>query len=446
MVSFKICPICGTRAHRSAAVCATCGASLADVAETTARAARSVQSPDTDRRFGEIDLLEGEVRRRGSVLFIASTAIFILILAALAVPLIASIAASRAPTATPAPVVPTATIPIVLESNTPAPSPVMATVTPPPPPPTSTPTPSPCTRVVQPGDDLISIIFNCGHRSLDVMPLVLDMNNIAAPELIQQGQEIIVPLPTPTPDPNAAAGSAGTDSVGVEVAVANTVEGGTETENTGPTLTPTLLIAPTETLLPGVGYHLVQPNESMVSIAFQYHTNAETLSQLNPEIAFSQCDFGLDTGGERCTVLIVAGQQLRVPVPTPTPSLTPTLTGSETPTPSATPTFNAPSLISPPNRVFFLHNELITLRWVGTGVLADDEAYLVVIEDLTTGNTFRDQTRELFFIVPDSWQGTDPIAHDYRWSIGVIRIAEPDTPRFVTDPRLFTWQGRSETS
>jgi len=159
---------------------------------------------------------------------------------------------------------------------------------------------------------------------------------------------------------------------------------------------------PTETLLPGVAWHLIQPNQSMVEIASIYRTSAEVLSYLNPEITFSQCDYGLDSGGPRCSVLLQAGQEMRVPAPTPTATLSLTPSGSETPTPSYTPTFNAPSLLSPSNRALYLRGDLITLRWVPTGSLASDESYLVRIRDVTTDAVFEAYTTQLYYLVPSS--------------------------------------------
>src|SRR5690606_25896060 len=56
-------------------------------------------------------------------------------------------------------------------------------------------------------------------------------------------------------------------------------------------------VTPTPTLQPGIAFHTVQSNENIIVIGTQYGANVEILSQLNPEIAFSQCDFGLDFGG-----------------------------------------------------------------------------------------------------------------------------------------------------
>ncbi len=204
------------------------------------------------------------------------------------------------------------------------------------------------------------------------------------------------------------------------------------------------VFAPTETLLPGIMWHQVQPNENMLAIAQQYRTSAEVLAQLNPQITFSQCDYSLDSGGPTCTVLLVAGQNMRVPAPTPTPTLSPTLSGSETPTPTLTATFNAPNLFNPPDRALFQRDALITLRWVGTGTLGADEVYVITMEDLTANTTYTGETDELYFIVPPEWQGTDAQWHDYRWSVSVVRRSSPDQPIFTTGTRLFTWESRNE--
>ncbi|MBA3868713.1 MAG: hypothetical protein H0X30_06140 [Anaerolineae bacterium] len=91
---------------------------------------------------------------------------------------------------------------------------------------------------------------------------------------------------------------------------------------------------PTATLPSGITLHTVTGDENIVSIAFEYGTTIRILSELNPEIVFSQCDFGVGSGGSECTVLLYPGQQIRVPAPTPAiPS--PADQASSTPTPTA---------------------------------------------------------------------------------------------------------------
>lgn len=434
MPAYKICPICGTRAHRAAYVCQTCGASLDDV--TPSSQEPGLLETSVSPGFGEDDLLERRLEVRGRRVF--AVMISLVVTATLTVAtfvLLMQTVLRPAPEGTQ----PLPTPSLVLETNVPEPNPALNTVTPMPPTATRTATPSPCIRVVQAGDTLVSIISACGYNSLDILPEVLSLNGLLSAEVIQQGQEIIVPLPTSVDAANAGPVSiASVPDTALQPPIA------AQEVTAAPTSQP--LATATSTLLAGIGIHIVQPDESMVSIAYQYRTNAETLSQLNPEISFSQCDFSLDTGGPRCTVLIGIGQPFRVPVPTPTATLTPTLSGSETPTPAPTATFNAPNPIAPENRVLFLSNQLITLRWIGTGALAEDEVYLVMVDDLTLGAAFRAETRDLSFVIPDDWQPIGIEPSDFQWSIAVIRTNDPASPLYITTPRLFTWQGRAETS
>jgi hypothetical protein len=167
------------------------------------------------------------------------------------------------------------------------------------------------------------------------------------------------------------------------------------------------------------------------------------MSELNPQVTFSQCDFGKFGGGPQCVVQIYEGQLLRVPAPTPIPTLSPTPSGSETPTPTATATFNAPSALSPDNRMLFRRAEFVTLRWVASGSLAPGQTYRVRVEDLTTGVVYNGDTTDLFFIVPQEWQGRDSRRHEYAWSVSVIDINNPNQPSFTTETRTFTWEAQS---
>ena len=451
---YKICPICGTHAHRNATICSTCGTSLADVPIISEAASNKPSNGKTryDRRYGETDLLEGELRR-GSEVYLFGGLLVLIAVACVGAVAFASVrwllpAALSTATLTPQ----SATQPaIIVETNTPMPSPVLATVTPPPPTPSDTPTPGPCEHKVVPGDDLISIAYACGHRSQDVIPLILQMNNLSSPSMIQVGQTISVPWPTATLDPNAApppAASTEAAGAGADLSVSSAAFGtATDAGISGlelvslPTQAPPT-IAPTPTLLPGIEWYTVKPNENIVAIAFNHNTDVQVLSQLNPEITFAQCDFGNPAGGPECTVVIFAGEQIRVPAPTPTPTLSPTLSGSETATPTLTPTFNAPSALSPADRALFAKTELITLRWVASGTLSAGQTYRVRVEDTTLGKTYTSDTTDLSFILPADWQAQDGQRHDYRWQVSVITLSDPDHPYFTTEPRIFTWEGR----
>ncbi len=443
---YKICPNCQRTAPADAVYCPHCGIPIGDARVTAGRSASTAGISGYDSRSGETDLWEADIRAVHLTRAAALILLPVLLLCSLAAGfvLIFSGAVGNAEQERSG-TLPAATMDtgITFVTNTPRPSLALPTVTPQPPTPTPTETPGPCRVTVQPGDGLIGLASRCGHRSMDVIPLILELNGLSAPESIQVGQQILIPWPTPTLDPNAPTPTpvggnigrrAGADLVFVENVDA--------ASSSPPTETPTPTPVPTEALPPGVTWHVVQPNENMIIIASIYNTNAETLAQLNPEISFSQCDFSLDTGGPRCTVLLRQGQRMRVPAPTPTPTLSPTLSGSETPTPTATPTFNAPSAIAPPDRALFGVDDIITLRWITTGALGPGERYRVIVRDLTAEREFSADTTDLLFIIPVEWQGADQRLHVYEWTVSVIREQAPDSPLFTTNPQTFSWQGR----
>jgi hypothetical protein len=337
----------------------------------------------------------------------------------------------------------TATIPGTLNplivSNTPRPTLFLPTVTQgeptalPTETPTLTPTQGPCQQEVLIGDDLISIIFRCGHRNFDtLLDVVLEMNNLSNPTQLQAGQVIEVPWPTPTVDPNAT--TAPTDAAAIVGESADAVSVAAVSSGPRP--------IPTETLQPGVTWHRVQPQENIIQIATTYGASLRILSDLNPEVTFSQCDFGLGTGGPNCVVQIYEGQLIRVPAPTPTPTIQPTPSGSETPTPTATPTFNAPSALSPSDLAFFGSDELVTLRWVATGALGEGESYLVRVRNENNRTEFTGLSRDLFFIIPEDWHAAGAGRQEYTWTVSVVRDEQPDNPFYTTEVRRFTWQGR----
>jgi len=292
------------------------------------------------------------------------------------------------------------------------------------------------------GDDLYALVSRCGHLHYeDIINQVVEINGLDDPSRIQIGQTLEIPWPTPTVDPNMVSTEEVSDTEAVSLEVASAENVGMSDEAVFAGLSP----APTPTLQPGVMWHRVLKDENIIVIAYQYGANVEILSQLNPEIPFAQCDFSLDTGGEACTVFLAEGQLVRVPAPTPTPTLSPTPSGSETPTPTATPTFNAPSALSPDERQTFRRDELVTLRWVATGTLATGQAYRVEVTDQTTGSYYTANTQELFFIIPEGWQGQDMRRHEFLWRVSVIQTGDPNNPIYTTEARTFRWEGRGDS-
>jgi hypothetical protein len=440
--SYKICPICETPNHQNAAVCRTCGMALAQVQRVADDDADSRNAANYDHVYGETDLAEGQLRWRGGTVIVG--AILTLVALACVVGLLWSGVQALnlvRGTATPMSITPTVLATHTMMTSTPRPTLFLATVTQGPPTPTVTltasasPTLGPCIQPVLAGDSLISVVMRCGHSSLDVIPAVLELNNLSDASMIQLGQNIEVPWPTPTVDPNVTA----------ETPVASSDSGGSVTlvVDAGGRM---VAIVPTETLQPGVMWHSVAHDENIIQIAFSYGANLRILSELNPEITFSQCDFGLGSGGANCVVNLSEGQLVRVPAPTVTPTIQPSPSGSETPTPTATSTFNAPTALMPSDRAFFSADAIVTLRWVATGSISAGQAYLVTARDTTANLSYSATTQELSFILPPEWQAADGARHDYEWEIAVIDTAHPEAPYYVTEIRRFTWQGREGQS
>ena len=285
---------------------------------------------------------------------------------------------------------------------------------------------------------LYDVVLRCGHVSMNVIPLVAEINNLDNINLIRPGQLLEIPWPTSTPDPNAPADAPDNEADSGEngEAVAASQPGAFD-DDFDP------LFVPTPTLPPGIMFHTVQRDENIIVIGMQYDASVEVLSQLNPEITFAQCEFGQRFGGPRCTVNLRENQLIRVPAPTPLPTMSPTPSGSETPTLTPTATFNAPVQQSPSNRAFFSRNDLITLRWVPTGTLGADQTYRLRVEDITVGVVYTTTTRNTSFVVPEDWQGEgEPTRHDYAWSVSVIYLNDPDNPQYTTETLTFTWESR----
>ena len=431
--NFKVCPICQSRNPRNAAICSTCGAAIAEVAvEEPARADDRAESP-YDYRYGETDLAEETLGRRGQILSAVLVVTILVAIAAISAALLSSrlnVAGAnvlQSPAASPAR--------IAGPSVTPGPPTATATASPAPTaPPTDTLTPAPCARRVAPGDSLIGIISACGHRNLEILPTIMKLNDLNDENLLYVGQEIIVPLPSPTPNPALPAEPTPVDEID-SAALA-------EPQSIGISLLAFDPFAPTETptLLPGLMWHIVQPNENMIAIALQYKTDAKALSDLNPEIEFLLCEFGERYGGPECTVHLGQGQKIRVPAPTPTVTPIPTASGSETPTPLPTATFNAPIAQSPPDGAFIAPYEQVTLRWVATGRLGSDDLYRVVLVNTETGMSYTADTRELFFIIPDDWGPQNANSHQFAWQIGVYDASKGRLSNTSAE-RTFLWQG-----
>lgn len=454
------CPICGAAYPLEASRCTQCGAALRGVpapalpplpaeevsprqAKLTTRATGESALPDW--ALGDADLNEGLLPQapvRG--LFIGCALIgVILILALFLISRQGTAVTTGTETGTPTA---NGTPPAVGMLDTPGfgsltpvmppptntrimvvPTMAFDTVTPMLPTPTLTPTRAPCIQVAAQDDTLYGLATRCGYRDMSIIPEILRINDMQSAAELQIGQSVEIPWPD-----QASEGNSSEDA---------TSEGGVD-----PALATSDPMSLEPTLPPGVTWYTVKTGDTALSIVLDLDINIRILRDLNPEMSFDTCDFGQVGGGPSCNVMVFEGQRVRVPAPTPTATVPPTLTGSETPMPTPTPTYNAPFSISPSDNMLFEAFELPTLRWVASGVLGQDEVYLLTVDDRTGGVLYYVTTRDLSFQAPPDWQPTDGRRHVFAWNVAVARLqpgsntAAPTA--FKTDTRTFTWESR----
>jgi LysM repeat protein len=279
-------------------------------------------------------------------------------------------------------------------------------------------TPGPMQYVIQPGDTLIYIIqqdpFN--YTNTNVIAEILRLNPLIASmdQLPPPGSTILIPLPTPS----------------------NTPEGYELTQTANPaTATPVSAAVP-------VTQHNVREGETILGVAGQYNTTLVILATLNPEIDFVGCDYNNPSGGSDCRVELQIGQAVNVPMPTPPPTLSPTFSGSETPT--VTPTYAPPTLIYPPLNAN-ASARAFQLQWLSAGILQRGEAYIVQIEDTTSGASFLDTSTNTSYELPESMIPADGQPHAMRWRVSIGVPNAEGQWRIISGEaewRPFQWQSR----
>ncbi len=203
--------------------------------------------------------------------------------------------------------------------------------------------------------------------------------------------------------------------------------------------TPTPLPPPTETLSPEEATdvacekvtYTVKDNDTLGGITENYNVSIQAVMDYNGMTSQT----------------IFAGQVLIVPLcerlPTPGPS----------PTATAPPPYPAPNLLLPRDgQAFTLADNAVTLQWAAVAPLGEDEAYQVIVEDLTEGSgTVRlvAEATDTKYIVPSSFRPSDVLPHILRWQVVTVRragTAEDGTTRWVDAGapsvyRHFTWSG-----
>lgn len=262
------------------------------------------------------------------------------------------------------------------------------------------PTPIPTETPLPPFDYTVRANDTCGGIAVafgvSVQSIII-LNNLPTTCIIAEGQTLKVPYPTPTPAPPP-----------------------TEIPNEA---------TQTAQACEKISY-TVQANDTLSSIALNYNVPQEAIKFYN----------GLSSDN------VFLGQPIVIPLcerfATPGP----------TPTATLPPPYQAPNLLLPADgAAFTLANDVVTLQWASIGTLRDNEAYQVVIEDVTSEQGLRiaDYVTDTKYIVPTSFRPNDNLAHVFRWWVTTVRqngVDEQGQPIWLSagalsEKRVFTWVG-----
>jgi len=258
--------------------------------------------------------------------------------------------------------------------------------------PTETPLP-PFEYIVREGETCNNFVatFKVSLQSIIVL------NKLSSECFVSVGQKLLIPFPTATPAPPP------TDIPNEATQTAQACE--------------------------KISY-TVQENDTLSSIALSYNVPQDAIKFYN----------GLSSDN------VFLGQPIVIPLcerfATPGP----------TPTATLPPPYQAPSLLLPADgAAFTLANDVVTLQWASIGTLRDNEAYQVIIEDVTSGQgrKLTEYVTDTKFIVPTSFRPNDNLAHVIRWSITTVRqngVDDQGQPIYssagaVSEKRVFSWVG-----
>ena len=246
--------------------------------------------------------------------------------------------------------------------------------------PTETPTPTivpspteqpPFEHTIASGDTCISIAL---FYKVSVQSII-SLNGLpVACDSLFIGQKIKVPYPTPTPLPVA---TATLEAAEATRAACDKVE------------------------------YTVQSGDTLAIISANYQVSQEAIKEFN--------GLTTDTVYIGTTIQIPLCMRAATPGPTPTPTIPPP--------------YPAPNLLLPADgKSFTLADDTITLQWASVGTLRDNEAYQIVVEDVTDGQGRKliDYAKDTKYIVPSTFRPNDSVPHVMRWYVIPVRQGPTD--------------------
>jgi LysM repeat protein len=306
-----------------------------------------------------------------------------------------------------------------------------ATPTPLPGPPTLTPTPTiiptlePYAHTVQSGETGLYILTLYGYTSLDIIPEVLALNNLASLDNLTVGQVLLIPQQTPIPAPTPSPLPPGVTLQPTSADTTSTPPPPTEDPNRDYSG-----CSPENRCVSSSGQywmHEVRAGDTIIGIAYQYDSSVTCVMR--------------DNGLTEDTP-IHEGQILRVCIlATLTPTLTPTGGPDSTATP--TPTLSPPLLLAPGDGAQVSRNRSAVLQWASVRLLEDNQYYLVIVRNTASDEEYRYTTRDNILRLPDALRPGLGQSATYEWRVVIVTGSNPDSAPVISGEGLawqFLWQ------
>ena len=240
--------------------------------------------------------------------------------------------------------------------------------------PTGTPTPvPPLEYTVKNGDTpgRVALLYDVSLAEL------MSFNGKAEDDLIVVGEVLRIPPPTPQPGNTA------------------TPEPGTATPGTANEIV-----------------YIVQPGDTLSDVAVKYKTSLDAIQRRNSIADISK---------------LMPGQQLIIPTDatlTPEPSAAAVASGSSgSPTPLVR--YAPVQLLTPLDREIFVGDTSpILLQWLSSGLLAENELYLVEVERASDIKPISFRTRATsYHLLADQFPPPDDPDRTFKWRVMIIRQA-----------------------